>query len=187
MYLGESSLFFFSVAALQALLQPVDRFLNVWFLFMLFKLWHLESFLKGRSQQFSGGLSSARARQGEATLSPAGVRSLPPSRTQSKALWWAVKDISLNSFQFCVRFAYKIQHNLQKKKNIGKFCGADVVGTDRNNSEMLHGQKYYLLKTKAESKSIHLNVYTFLKKKKTPKNTHTPQLSHMHLGNFGLT
>lgn len=70
MYLGESSLFFFSVAALQALLQPVDRFLNVCFPFMLFKMWHLESFLKERCQQFSGGLSSARTRQGEANAEP---------------------------------------------------------------------------------------------------------------------
>ena len=70
MYLGEFSLFFFSVAALQALLQPVDRFLNVCFLFMLFKMWHLESFLKERSQQFPGGLSSARTRQGEANAEP---------------------------------------------------------------------------------------------------------------------
>lgn len=46
MYLGESSLSFFSVAALQALLQPADRFLNVCFLFMLFKMWRLESFLE---------------------------------------------------------------------------------------------------------------------------------------------
>lgn len=61
-------------------------------------------------------------------------------------------------------FAYKIQCDLQDEKKIVKFCGADVVSMDRNNSEMLHGQKCCLLKTKAESKPTHLNVYTFLKK-----------------------
>lgn len=42
MYLGESSLFFLSIAASRALVQPVDRFLNVRFPFVLFKMWHLE-------------------------------------------------------------------------------------------------------------------------------------------------
>lgn len=70
MYLGESSLSFFSVAALQAVPQPADRFLTVRFLFVLVKMWHLESFQKERSQQFSGGLSSARTRQGEANAEP---------------------------------------------------------------------------------------------------------------------
>lgn len=176
MYLGESSLFFFSVAALQALLQPVDRFLNVWFLFMFFKLWHLESFLKGRSQQFSGGLSSARARQGEANAEPSWGQI---TATFSHAEQGSVVGCQGHFIKFfsvlCKVCLQNTTQFTEKKKNIGKFCGADVVGTDRNNSEMLYGQKCYLLKTKAESKSIHLNVYTFLKKKKnTKKHTHPP-------------
>lgn len=74
-------------------------------------------------------------RQREANAEPAGVRSLPPSFTRSRALWWVVKDSLLKTFKFCVRFTYKTQHDLHKK--YWKFCETDAMGTDRNNNKRL--------------------------------------------------
>lgn len=126
-----------------------------------------------RSQQFSAELSSARIRQGEANAEPRQGQIMPPSHMRIRALWWAVEDISLNSSQFCVRFAYKIQCYLREKNKIGKFCRADAAGTERNNSEMVHGQKHCLLKTKAESKSIPSNAHV-LKNNTKPTNQPPP-------------
>lgn len=78
MYRGESSLCFFSLAAPQAALQPMDPFLNVRFLFVLFKMWHSGSFLKGRRRQRSVGLPSARARADQAEQGRRGAQ--PGSR-----------------------------------------------------------------------------------------------------------
>lgn len=114
MYLGESSLCLFSVAAFQALLQLVNGFLKcISFLFMLFKTWHLVSFLKEASSLLLGSPLPEQRRE-RRTQSPDRVRSLPPSHMQIRALGW--EDISLNSFQFSVRFACKIQCDLQEKK-----------------------------------------------------------------------
>lgn len=83
------------------------------FLFMLFKTWHLESFLKEASSLLLGSPLPEQCRE-RRTQSPDRVRSLPPSHMQIRALGW--EDISLNYFQFSVRFAYKIQCDLQEKK-----------------------------------------------------------------------
>lgn len=80
---------------------------------MLFKTWHLESFLKEASSLLLGSPLPEQCRE-RRTQSPDRVRSLPPSHMQIRALGW--EDISLNSFQFSVRFAYKIQCDLQEKK-----------------------------------------------------------------------
>lgn len=73
-----SPLCFFSLAAPQAALQPMDPFLNVRFLFVLFKMWHSGSFLKGRRRQRSVGLPSARARADQAEQGRRGAQ--PGSR-----------------------------------------------------------------------------------------------------------
>lgn len=181
MYLGESSFLFlcccFSGSAAAG--RWVSKCIS--FLFMLFKMWHLESFLKEASSFLLGSPLPEQGRERQ-TQSPARVRSLPPSHMQIRALWWALEDISLNAFQFCVRSAYKTQCDLQGKNKSGKFCGADAVGTERNNSEMVHGQKCCLLKTKAESKSIPSNVYMVLKKIPNQQTNPVPppKLIHMH-------
>lgn len=173
MCLGESSLSFSSVPALQALLQPANRFLNVCFLFMLFKMWHLESFWKERSQQFSGGLSFARTRQGEANTEPSRAQITATFSHTEQGSVMGCQELFIKFVSVLCKVDIQNKTWFTEKKKIGKFYGADVVCTDRNNSETPHGQKCSLLKTKAESKSIHFNVYTFLKK----KPTHNPNLS----------
>lgn len=66
-------------------------------LFMLFKMWHLESFLKEASSFLLDSPLPERGRERQ-MQSPARVRSLLPSHMQIWALWWAVEDTSLNSF-----------------------------------------------------------------------------------------